>query len=327
MKKSTKVILSSSAIVSVAAAGGIVYASNLMHELLLNRNKLPSDAFATKITGNVENKAADTNALINISRENRQWLEEYGYERHYITSKRGEKLVGYLVKAEKSSDIYAFCAHGYRSNGRDEYCNLAKYYLSKGINLFIPDHVASGESEGTHCTFGVYESDDCIDWLYYLINLFGKDIKITLHGISMGAATVMMMTGRKDLPENVKIAVSDCGYSSAIDEFTEKLVNYGVPAKPIITLINSVSKIRKGIDFYTIRPKDSVQHANVPMLFVHGKSDNFIPPEMSQLCYELCGSEYKDILLVDNAAHAQSYLISPDEYKAKLDKFLDKFVL
>ncbi len=326
MKTSTKILLGS-ALTAGALGCAVGYAANFAHELLLNRDKLPSDGFATKITGNTINEEAEDVTSIRAQQErNRKWLEEYGYERHYIISDRGEKLTGYLIKTEKKSNLFAFCAHGYRYNARDEFCHFAELYLSEGINVFCPDHVASGESEGTHCSFGYYESDDCIKWLHYLIDTFGEDIKITLHGVSMGAATVMMMSGREDLPDNVKMAVSDCGYSSAIDEFTEKLVNYGVPAKPIITVINAVSKTRKGVDFYTIRPMDNVQNAKIPMLFIHGTEDNFVPSYMAEICFEMCGSEHKDLLLVEGAAHTHSYFVDKENYEKKVRDFLNRFV-
>ncbi len=326
MKKSTKILIGS-ALTAGALGGAVGYAANLIHELLLNKDMRPSAGFSTKITGNtITEGSEDVNSIRAQQERNKEWFESYGYERHYIISDRGEKLTGYLVKTEKESKLFAFCAHGYRYNARDEFCHYAEFYLSQGINVFCPDHVASGESEGTHCSFGLHESDDCIKWLRYLIDAFGDDIKISLHGVSMGAATVMMMSGREDLPENVKMTVSDCGYSSAIDEFTEKLVNYGVPAKPIITAVNTVSKLKKGVDFYTVRPMDSVQKAKIPMLFIHGTADNFVPSYMSEICYSMCGSDYKDILLVEGAAHTHSYFVDKEGYETKLKTFLDKFM-
>lgn len=319
MKKRTKVLLG--AVGTAAAVGAAGYGlCVLVDELLLNRKMEPSPEFSAKVTG------CDLSHLEEATNRAVAKLEAYGYERYYMLSDRGEQLVGYLMKPEKESKVYAFCAHGYRSDAKGEFCKIAHYYLKKGINVFMPDHIASGESEGTHCTFGYCESTDCLKWLSYMKDTFGSDIKILLHGVSMGAATVMMMTGNDALPENVKLTVADCGYSTAIGEFTEKLNDLHLPADLIIKCVNEVNKIRLGFDFGDIRPVDSVKNAKIPMLFVHGTSDTFIPQRMSEECFEACASEYKELLLIEGADHAQSFPTNPESYSAKLDEFIDKFI-
>lgn len=219
MKKSTKIILCS----ALGVAGAAYGACTLIDELLLNRKMIPSPEFSAKVTG------CDMSHLEEATNRGIAKLEEYGCEKYHMLSDRGEKLTAYLMKPEKESNVYAFCAHGYRSDAKGEFCKIAHYYLNKGINVFMPDHVASGESEGLHCTFGYYEEPDCLKWLSYMKDTFGSDIKILLHGVSMGAATVMMMSGNKALPENVKLTVSDCGYSTAVGEFSEKLRDMKLP--------------------------------------------------------------------------------------------------
>lgn len=320
MKKSTKAILGTiGAAAAVGAAGYGLLA--FVDDLLLNRNMVPSPEFSAKVTG------CDLSDLEEETNRNVQLLEEYGYEKFHMLSDRGEQLTAYLMKPEKESDIYAFCAHGYRSDAKGEFCQIAQYYLKKGINVFMPDHVASGESEGTHCTFGHCEEPDCLKWLAYMKDTFGSDIKIILHGVSMGAATVMMMTGNNALPENVKLTVSDCGYTTAVAEFTEKLKDLHLPAELIIKGVNAVNKIRLGFDFYELRPVDSVRNAKIPMLFIHGTGDTFIPHSMCQEVYEACGSENKEILYIEGADHAQAFPTDRETYSKKLDEVIDKYVL
>lgn len=319
MKKLTKAILGT--VGTVAAVGAAAYGvCTLIDELLLNRKMEPSHDFSAKVTG------CDLSHLDDLLQKNLKWLEDYGYEKHYMLSDRGEQLTGYLMKPEKPSDVFVFCAHGYRCNGKQEFCGFAQYYLKKGINVFFPDHLASGESEGSHCTFGYCETTDCLKWLAYLKDTFGSDIRILLHGVSMGAATVMMMSARDELPENVKMIVEDCGFSSAVDEFTEKLTALHMPASLIISGVNFVNKINLGFDFNDISPIESVQKAKVPMLFVHGTGDTFVPSYMSEACYEACSSEHKELLLIDGADHAQAFVDGMEEYSAKLDEWLNKFV-
>ena len=294
----------------------------LTDELLFNRRfELPTQI-------NYRIGGCDTSHLGDYLKNNIEWLEEYGYERHYIRSDRDEKLAGVLFRPEKKSDIYIFCAHGYRSYGMKEFNGVIRFYLERGYNVFLPDHVASGESEGTHCTFGHYETEDCFKWLDYLKLYYGNDITIVLHGVSMGCATVTMMNGRDELPENVKGVIADCGFTSATDLFSYKLETFGIKkSDPLIDAINYVNKKNHDFDFNTLRPIDSVKNAKTPMFFIHGKADNLIPSFMAEELYEACAAEKKELLIVEGADHAQSCMIGADEYITRLGNFLDEILL
>lgn len=315
MKTTLKAVLGLSAVgvTSGAAAYGVC---TLIDELLFNRNMVLPEKFAKKISD------CDSSHLGYFLQDNLKWLEDYGYERHYIISDSGYKLTGYLLKAEKDSNIYLFGAHGYRSYGKKEFCGVAQYYVKKGINVFLPDHVASGESEGTHCTFGYHEVRDCMKWLSYMKENFGEDISIILHGVSMGCATVTMMGGREDLPDNVKAIVADCGFTTAKALFEYKLKDLGVPTYRLIEAVDRVHKIRQGFSFDDLKPVEAVKNVRVPMLFVHGADDKLVPCYMVKELYEACGSEYKDLLIVEGADHAQAYKADKAQFEAKLDKML-----
>ena len=315
MKKCTKLILGAA---GVAAAGYGV--CTLIDELLFNKKLVLPESVGAKFSG------CDMSHLRELLTNNLKWVEDYGYENHYMVSDRGEHLVGYLLKAKEPSDIYVFGAHGYRSYGKKEFCGFAQYYLSRGINVFFPDHIASGESEGTHCSFGYHEREDCLKWLGYMKDTFGEDIKIILHGVSMGSATVCMMSGRDALPENVKFTVADCGFTTAKALFKFKMDALKIPDCGLLRGVNFANKMNHGFDFRDIEPVESVKNAKVPMLFVHGKEDNLVPAFMAQELYEACASEYKDILIVEGADHAQAHVNGKQEYELKIDEFIEKFM-
>lgn len=315
MKNSLKAVMGFT--IAGASAGAAAYgACTFIDELLFNRNMVLPESIGRKISG------CDDSHLGGFLQDNLKWLEDYGYERHYIISDSGYKLTGYLLKAEGESKTYLFGAHGYRSYGKKEFCGVAQYYIKRGINVFIPDHVASGESEGTHCTFGYNEVRDCMKWLSYMKNTFGEDIDIILHGVSMGCATVTMMGGREDLPENVKMIVADCGFTTAKAFFDYKLRDLGVPPRGLIEAVDRVHKKRQGFSFDDLKPVEAVKNARVPMLFVHGAEDKLVPCFMVKELYEACGSEHKDLLIVEGADHAQSYKVDKELFEARLDKML-----
>ncbi len=314
MKKLTKLAFISAGAVAVGYS-----MCCLTSELLFNRKMKPSDELSRKIAG--------TNAdhLQSFLEDNLKWLEDYGYETHCITSDRGENLVGYLLRPEKPSDKYIFCAHGYRSYGKKEFCGVAQHYIKKGYNVFFPDHVASGESEGKYCTFGYYEKNDCIKWLQYMLDCFGEDIVIYLHGVSMGSATVCMMSEMDELPENVKAIVADCGFSSATELYSYKAQEVAnIKGKNTLKLVSKINKKRLGFYFEEIEPVKSVKNAKVPILFIHGALDALVPCHMAYELYDACGNEGKELLIIEDADHAQSYFKNRGKFTSALDRFLEK---
>ncbi len=316
MNNKIKALTAVGALTAAAGYGALSFAG----DLLFKRGCVPPAEFTEKLVD------CDKTHLGEYLEKNLQWVEDYGYERHFMISDRGEKLVGYLLRAEEESDVYVFAAHGYRSYGKKEFCGVGQYYLERGINLFIVDHVASGESEGTYCTFGSNETKDCLKWLGYMKETFGEDIKIILHGVSMGAATVMMMSGSGRLPDNVKMTVADCGFTSGPDFFAYRVEQVKIPSRGLVKAWNAVNKKRIGFDLNDVKPVEAVKKAEVPMLFIHGEDDGLVPCFMVYELYENCGSENKDLLVVENADHAQSYMVGGENYKEKLGGFIDAYI-
>lgn len=308
----------------VAAGAGIYKFHDSIFHALIERDFTIPPAIAKIITSDDGSSEEEKKR---VAEERLRWLENYGYETYTMVNDRGQKLCGYLMKPEKESNIYVFGAHGYRSNGRGEWSHYAEHYVKElGINLFFVDHQSAGDSEGRYIGFSSYESRDCLKWLDFMTEEFGSGIEIFLHGISMGSATVMLMTGSGKLPENVRFTVADCGFTSAYDEFASKLGALHMP-KASLSFLNAINRKKAGYDF----KKDTdalgaVARAKIPMLFIHGGKDNFVPTYMVYQLHEACSSEYKDLLIVPEADHARSYYFGKPEYDEKIDEFIEKFI-
>lgn len=68
---------------------------------------------------------------------------------------------------------------------------------------------------------------------------------------------------------------------------------------------------------------DEVKKATVPVLFIHGDADTFVPTRMCHEIYENCISP-KEILIIEGAGHAESYYKDQNAYEEKLTAFLNK---
>lgn len=309
---------------TAAVLGGAVYgASDALFKALITREFKVPKAVSKFIT---EKEDAE-NPLEAKRKECMQYITDYGFERHEMVSDRGQKLRGYLMRPQKPSDVYVFGSHGYRSDGKGEWCYFAKFYLEEmGYNFFFVDHQSHGESEGEYIGFASHEHKDALKWLSYMNDTFGKDIKIFLHGISMGSATVMLMTGSGQLPENVKFTVADCGYTSAMNEFDYKIESLKLPFRAIIPIVSAINHKRAGYDFHKDTDAlSAVGRAEIPMLFIHGDKDLFVPTEMVYKLYDACTNE-KELFVVPGADHAKSYHVDPEGYEARVKGMVEKYL-
>ncbi|MGV2687118.1 alpha/beta hydrolase, partial [Clostridium perfringens] len=114
-----------------------------------------------------------------------------------------------------------------------------------GYNVLIPDLRAHGNSEGSYIGMGWNDRLDIIEWINLIIKNY-ENTEIILHGVSMGAATVSMVSG-ENLPNNVKVIIADCGYTSVWKQFSHKLKGlYSLPDFPVMHASSLVSKFRAG---------------------------------------------------------------------------------
>lgn len=317
-KKKTAFAIGTAAVIGGAAAFAAGMSYFIYHEVMASSGKVfnaVGNAVVKKKTGDAPPEP-DPRAV---------WLNEQQFEEYDITSDDGINLHAYYLPAEKATDRFVFCSHGYRSCAKNGFALQTKFLHESGYNVFLVDHRGCGSSEGKHITFGHRECGDCIKWLDFMLEKFGQDIKICLYGVSLGSATVMLMTGDEQLPDNVKFTVADCGYTSAWNEFSNVLDVIGPAKYPILLGADAFCKTLAGYDFKDTDALESVKHAKIPILFIHGGSDDFISPVMCYELYEATSAPYKDILIIDGAWHAKSYETDSDTYERKFNEFAHRF--
>ncbi len=302
--------------VSVAAEAAI----HAYMDIMARESKVKSIA---SIIGESINKHENQD-MLKFNTSKLMWIEEQNIQNISITSQRGDLLKGYLTVNESPSNVFVLFAHGYRSDHNGDPANFMRYYLEKGCNFLSVDHVSHGKSGGKYIGFDYFESKDCLDWIDYLISRFGNDIKIILHGVSMGGATVCKMADK--VPEQVKFAVADCPYTSALEEFDAVIKGTGFRhTGTFLKIFNEMNKRFAGYDLKETDVRESVKNAKIPMLFVHGAADTFVPTRMGIELYELCRNK-KELMLVEDAPHAESIRYNEIGYHKKLDEFIDKYL-
>ncbi|MDR2465259.1 MAG: alpha/beta hydrolase [Streptococcaceae bacterium] len=232
----------------------------------------------------------------------------------------GLKLVAYYLPAEKATKKTVIVAHGF-SCTKERMGEYAWMFHKLGYNVLTPDNRAHGESEGKLIGFGWNDRMDYVKWIQKTLSENGNDQEIALFGLSMGAATVMMTSGEK-LPSQVKTIIEDCGYDSVWNELVFQAKDmYNLPAFPILYEVSLISKIRAGFSYKEASSVRQLQKNHLPMLFIHGSEDKFVPTEMVYKNYAASKGP-KELLIVKGAKHAKSIETDKALYTKTVKAFL-----
>lgn len=255
----------------------------------------------------------------------RDWFDQKVFELWEIESFDGLKLQGYYLEAEEPTNKTVIFAHGYLGRGRDMALYGQHYYENLGYNVFTADMRGHGRSEGDYIGFGWHDRLDYLQWINKVIDYQGPDTEIVLHGLSMGGATVLMVSG-EELPSHVKAIVSDSAYTNVYDLFKYQMNRmYHLPAFPILPTTSLVTQIRADFSLKEASALNQVKKAKVPILYLHGEEDSFVPTDMAYELYENTNCE-AEIMTFPGASHGEAYVIHKDNYLQTLHQFLNKYM-
>ena len=235
-----------------------------------------------------------------------------------ITSHDGLTLYGKYYEYAPGAPI-ELMIHGYRGNAERDLCGGVQRCFALGHNAFVIDQRGSGKSQGNVITFGIREHQDCLNWVDFLINTFGADIKIILTGISMGASTVLMAAG-KPLPKNVIGVLADCGFTNAKEIIKIVIRKLKLPPNLAYPFVKLGAFIYGGFRLETDSALSAMTRCTVPVIFYHGEADDFVPCYMSQQNYDACSSK-KQLVTIPDAGHGLCYLVAPEIYLSTLAEF------
>ena len=213
--------------------------------------------------------------------------------------------------------------HGYHGNLERDLSGGIFRALDIGHSVLLFDHRGSGLSDGNVITFGINESRDCRRWIDYVLTNINPDAKIILSGVSMGAATAMITSGREDLPENIVGIIADCGYTSAEDIIKLVIKDMKLPPDIFYPFVKLGAKLFGRFDIDETSPIEALKNSTVPVIFIHGESDDFVPCEMSLRNYEACATR-KELVTIPGAGHGVCYVVDKEKYLTALRDFFDK---
>ena len=309
MKKGWKIALAILAVVVALAAVGLFYVGNYLFHFALD-----PQAGGMLSTENVDDLKLEGDSA---------WFAENSQDR-WLTSHDGLKLHALYLPREDSHK-YAVICHGYGSAPQFGGYYAAKFY-EMDFNILAPAARAHERSEGAYVSMGWLERRDIVAWVDTLVEQ-DPQAEIVLFGVSMGGATVMMTAGEADLSSHVKCVVEDCGYSSVWDEFAGQLREmFGLPTFPVLNAASLVTRIRAGWGFKEASAAEQLQKTALPMLFIHGEEDAFVPYAMLDVVYEACAGPEKEKLSIPGAGHGEAAWEAPERYWAAVERFIERYM-
>ncbi len=260
-------------------------------------------------------KASDYDLNVRSSR----WAEQQNMETVTILSKDKTRLVGHLLEVPNAQRIMIMF-HGWRTTWKSDCAKIGKPLSKLGCSILFAEERGQGLSGGKYMTMGVKERYDVLAWSRYIDSRYEGKYPIYLHGISMGATSVLM-AGEFNLPTNVKGIIADSGYTTPKAIVTKLAGNSGTAKAAIYLGGLRISRIA-GFKLDEADAREALKKCKVPVLFIHGSEDCVVPCSMSKENYAACNSR-KSIYICEGAGHGLSFYSDRTAYINKIVEFFD----
>lgn len=247
-----------------------------------------------------------------------QELAHRPHEIRTLQAQDGTLLTGHYFGCDAPRRL-VLAMHGWRSSWSNDFGLIAPFLLENRCAVLFAEQRGQGSSGGAYMGLGALERYDCVCWAKALAEEFPK-LPLYLAGISMGAATVLMSTAFT-LPETVKGIIADCGFTTpnAICHHVARNnlhVSYGLRA----FTADKLCKRKNAEGLRGCSAPQALAESSIPVLFVHGTDDSFVPVEMTFENYKACAAP-KHLFLVPGADHGMSYYLDKEGYEQALLHF------
>jgi uncharacterized protein len=222
-----------------------------------------------------------------------------------VRPRAAEHIHAWWWPAERASAPAVLYFHGSRWNLTGQLSRIQQLH-DFGFAVLAIDYRGFGKSAGgVPSEQSVYE-DARIAWQRFT-ELVPDAHKRFIYGHSLGGAVAVDLAAELDRAseqhgEPASGLIVESSFTTLVD--VAKALSYSwLPVQWILSQ-----------KFDTI---DKITQVKMPVLFVHGAADRFVPARFSQALYDATRAP-KQLLLVEGATHNNSMRIGSDEYRAAL---------
>lgn len=257
-----------------------------------------------------------------------QCMKEHGFWRDYDAMEKEEwrfsSYDGYILHvtylpAAEPGNKYVIISHGYTVN-RMASLKYMHMFRELGYNCLIYDNRSHGDNRRGICTLGKRENSDLLALIGYVYQRFGDDIYLGLHGESMGAALQILALGKKP---KIRFVVNDCGFARLMDVIIHKSGELEHLPKWACYPASLASWFFFGFSYTEVNPVDALKENRVPICFMHGADDHFIPCSHSEQM-RAATQGYSELHLFPGAGHAMAMESDEKRYVQIVRDFLEK---
>jgi len=269
-------------------------------------------------------KKYSTQKTIEVESE-KGFLGDYiGLNETYDTLKKEEldftMKDGYIIHGtfiEKNNKKIVIITHGYTYT---RYGSVKYMWLFRklGYSVYLYDIRNHGENKNTICTMGYKETNDLDEIIKQIYLKFGNDIEVGIHGESLGSAISSLSLKNN---QSLSFAVIDCGFANLYTYFVEFAKWRKIPIY-LLRIANLYCLMFNGFQLKDVSPLDVFKENKVPILFMNGDADKYIPKHNSEDMYKV-DKGYKEIHFFAHSGHAHSLEEHKEEYFKILDSFLN----
>lgn len=248
-------------------------------------------------------------------------FRELPFESADIISFDGLRLHADFLRGEPGTKVTMIFCHGYKSEAAFDFAAMYDFYRSLGYNLVYLNMRAHGKSGGKYIGFGVLDRFDVQSWAKKVAELF-PDTSIFLHGMSMGAASILQ-SADLELDPAVCGIIADCGFSSTNEVFRNLVGGlYHLPATPFVDIFEAVNRMTAGYGFTDADSVRSMEKSRLPLAYICGDCDRYVPLDMAMRIYNVCVQD-KVLLIAEGAGHAASFMTENEKYRNLITEFIN----
>lgn len=231
--------------------------------------------------------------------------------------------------------------HGYAEHG-GRYAHVAETLAGRGAVVFAPDHIGHGHSEGTRALISDFEH--VVDDLHTLVieaRDRHQDVPVVMAGHSMGG----LLTGRyvERYPDDLA-GVVFLGAVLGDWHWARDVLEHGIPEESSDPA--GMSRDPTTVDAYASDPlvyhgsyhrelleaevvaldrfNADLDHITVPVLFLHGEADPFVPYATSLAAVKLMPTNDLTVRVYPGARHELVNELNRDEVIATMADFVDR---
>lgn len=195
-----------------------------------------------------------------------QWETEY-----FTCDNQGVQIEAVYHPVEHAKGC-VIIAHGFGQN-RFAMVPYAEIFRNMGFSTLLFDQRRFGKSTAPFGSMGDLEATDIVALIHWVKEHCGRETKIILHGVSMGAVSIMNALQYTD---EIDYVIEDCGFARMLSELP--VLYKSMLHTPNPFLIGCIRRRGKkfGVNIDGNNPIDAVKNTNIPICVVHGDADTAV---------------------------------------------------